>query len=360
MYKYIIRPVLFRLKSDSVHESTVRWAQKVSDSGVLINLANLVYNYQSPALTQQIAGLTFRNPVGLAAGFDKNATLYPVMEALGFGFVEAGSITAIASAGNPKPRSFRLPADCSLINRMGLNNDGVSTVVKRLNDLNITIPLGINIAKTHNPEITGERALLDYEKSFSIAKTTASYITLNISCPNTKEGKTFENPEVLSQLLQKLQIRNDATLPPVFVKFSVDLDKERLTKLIDITLSHSVSGYVVANTSSGREGLNTPKKTLQEIGTGGLSGMAIRERSTELIRQVYQYTKGKKTIIGVGGIFNVEDALEKIKAGADLLQIYTGMVYEGPTIVKNINKGLHNYLKEHDLKNIHQIRTGTS
>lgn len=359
MYKAIIRPILFRLKSDSVHESTIRWARKASASNMLRNLTHLLYDYQSPQLTQQIAGLTFRNPIGLAAGFDKNGTLYPVMEALGFGFVEIGSITAIASAGNPKPRSFRLQADNSLINRMGLNNDGAATVVRRLTDLDITIPLGINIAKTHNPEITGEEALLDYQKSFAIAKSTASYITLNISCPNTKEGKTFENPEILSQLLQKLQIRKDATLPPVFVKFSVDLDKELLTELIDITLSHTISGYVIANTSSRREGLSTPEESLREIGPGGLSGLAIRDRNTELIRQVYKYTSGKKPIIGVGGIFDTQDALEKIRAGADLLQVYTGMVYEGPSIVKNINRGLHKYLKEHDLKYIHQIRTGS-
>jgi len=347
---------LFRFKSDHVHESTIKWASRASGSNALSKAAHLFYDYQSPALKQKILGLEFRNPVGLAAGFDKNGTLPPIIDALGFGFVEVGSITAEASTGNPKPRSFRLVRDQSIINRMGLNNDGAATICKRLKKLNLSIPLGVNIAKTHNPEITGETALDDYLQSFTLAKEVADYITLNISCPNTREGKTFEDPETLSALLEKLQIKNDSTNPPVFVKFSVDLEDEQLLELIDITRKFSVSGYVAVNTSSKREGLQTSSKKLESIGAGGLSGRAIRNRSNDVIRLISKASRGEKPIIGVGGIFSAEDAIEKLKAGADLLQIYTGLVYEGPSLVKKINKGIVDYIHKNNIEHIWQIR----
>jgi dihydroorotate dehydrogenase len=356
MYKSIVRPFLFRFKSDHVHESTIKLASRASESNTLSKAAHLLYDYQSPALKQTVLGLTFRNPVGLAAGFDKNGTLAPIIDALGFGFVEVGSITAEASTGNPKPRSFRLVRDQSIINRMGLNNDGAATICKRLKKLNLSIPLGVNIAKTHNPEITGECAMEDYLKSFTLAKDVADYITLNISCPNTREGKTFEDPATLTALLEKLQIKNDSTIPPVFVKFSVDIEDELLVELIDITRKYSVSGYVAVNTSSKREGLRTSSNKLERIGAGGLSGRAIRNRSNELIRLISKATRGEKPIIGVGGIFSAADAIEKLKAGADLLQIYTGLVYEGPGLVKKINKGIVDYIQKNGIEHIWQIR----
>jgi len=256
----------------------------------------------------------------------------------------------------PKPRSFRLSQDLSLINRLGLNNDGAKTVVKRLKKLKCTIPLGVNIAKTHNPDISGIDALNDYMFSFAQAKKVADYITINISCPNTEEGKTFEDPELLEQLLSHLQVGNDASDPPVLIKLSVDLKTNQLHELLDVAESFAVSGYVATNTSSKRENLNTPHKKVSNLGKGGLSGRAISEKSTEIIREIYSYTKGEKTIIGVGGIFNSDHAIEKIKAGADLVQIYTGLVYEGPSVVKKINRGISDYLDEHGLDHVYQIR----
>jgi dihydroorotate dehydrogenase len=356
MYKSIVRPFLFRFPSDVVHESTVKWASKASESGSLLKLAHFMYNYQSSLLKQEILGLTFRNPVGLAAGFDKNGTLAPVIESIGFGFVEIGSITAEACSGNPKPRSFRLAKDQSVINRMGLNNDGAATVCKRLKKLNLSIPLGVNIAKTHNPDITGEDALEDYELSFRTSKEVADYITINISCPNTREGKTFEDPETLTRLLNKLQISSDSTNPPVFIKFSVDLDKTQLLELIEVTRKFSVNGYVAVNTSSKRNGLQTSDRRLESIGKGGLSGRAIKEKSNRVIQDIYEATHGEKPIIGVGGISCAEDAIEKFQAGADLLQVYTGLIYEGPSLVKKINKGIVNYLQKNGLDHIYQIR----
>ncbi|MEX1010619.1 MAG: quinone-dependent dihydroorotate dehydrogenase [Balneolaceae bacterium] len=356
MYKTCIRPLLFRFPSDRVHESTIRWATDASESALYKRFAGLLYNYQSADLSQEFWGLTFRNPAGLAAGFDKNGTLIPIMEATGFGFVEVGSITASPSTGNPKPRSFRLPKDNSLINRMGLNNDGAATITKRLKKAGHRIPVGVNIAKTHDPSIMGDEALEDYLESFLLAREVADYLVINISCPNTREGKTFEEPEELNRLLGKLQIRNDLTAPPVLIKLSSDLESTRLNELLEISKNHAVSGFVATNTSSGREGLTTPKARLDEIGNGGLSGRAIREKSTSLIRQIHEQMRGECTIIGAGGIQSPEDAIEKLKAGADLLQIYTGLIYEGPALVKRINRGIHRYMKRNGLKEVYQIR----
>ncbi|WP_069130107.1 quinone-dependent dihydroorotate dehydrogenase [Rhodohalobacter halophilus] len=356
MYKFLIRPILFRLSADYAHELTVKMASSYSKRSLFLQTAGAIYSYNNPKLSQNIWGLNFKNPVGLAAGLDKNCTMAPLMEKFGFGFVEVGSVTALPSTGNPKPRSFRLPEDHSLINRLGLNNDGAQTISKRLTKLELNIPVGVNIAKTHNPEIYGDKALEDYRTSFELIKDFADYITLNVSCPNTAEGKTFEDPEVLNSLLTHLELNKDSSLPPVLVKFSVDLEDKQLQELIEVCESHAISGYVATNTSSARKNLKTSTAQLKTIGKGGLSGTAIRNQSTEIIRKIYRQTKGEKTIIGVGGISSGRDAIEKIKAGADLLQIYTSMVYEGPSIVKQINREIADYLKAHNLDHVYQIR----
>lgn len=355
MYKYLLRPLLFRFSADYTHEATIKMASSISKSKSLLKAADALYNYKDPSLSQNIWGLTFPNPIGLAAGFDKNATAAPAMNRLGFGFIEVGSITSNPSTGNPKPRSFRLPKDRSLINRLGLNNDGAQTISRRLKKLELDIPLGVNIAKTHDPSIVGENALNDYLTSFNLVKDYADYITINISCPNTEEGKTFEEPESLNALLTKLKIEKDSSLPPVLIKFSVDLEPEQLTELISVAESSAISGYVATNTSSKRDSLITSKHTLSNIGKGGLSGKAITHKSTAIIEQIYAETKGEKPIIGVGGIDSCKDAIDKLKAGADLLQIYTGLVYEGPSLVKKINRELSAYLKKNGIDKIYHI-----
>ncbi len=355
-YKYLIRPFLFKLEADKAHELTVKTVSNLIKFPGAKGITGAIYRAKHPSLHQNIWGLHFDNPIGLAAGFDKNGTLLPIMEKLGFGFFEVGSITADANSGNPLPRSFRLPEDKSLINRLGLNNDGAKTIIKRLKKSSASIPLGVNIAKTHDPNIMGKKALDDYKFSYDLSQDVADYITLNVSCPNTTEGKTFEDPKTLNSLLHHLEIGIDASSPPVLIKLSVDLSQNHLNELLDVCESFAVSGYVATNTSSKRIGLNTSTKTIESIGVGGLSGAAIRDESTKKIRQIYEYTKGEKTIIGVGGIFTAEDALEKILAGADLLQIYTGMIYEGPRIVKTINEGIAEYLRENGLDHIYQLR----
>jgi dihydroorotate dehydrogenase len=357
MYNYLVRPLLFRLTSDYAHEATIKSAASMGKNRWLLKTLRSIYTYKNPALEQKIFGLTFQNPVGLAAGFDKNGTTIAFMESLGFGFIEIGSITANPSTGNPKPRSFRLPRDLSLVNRLGLNNEGAQTISRRLKKVDPAVPIGINIAKTHDPSIEGDKAIEDYRTSFKFIKDFADYITLNISCPNTREGKTFEDPDTLDELLTALGIGKDASLPPILIKFSVDLSNSELTDLLKVCEDHAVDGYVAVNTSSKRENLTTSQKEIKRIGRGGLSGKAISARSTEIIKQIHTYTKGEKTIIGVGGIFSSRDAIEKLKAGADLLQLYTGLVYNGPGVVKEINQGIAEYLKEKGLSHVYHIKS---
>lgn len=355
-YKAAVRPILFNLSADKAHDLTLDIASFASNHQWITKTVEKIYSREHPGLSQKIWGLTFDNPIGVAAGFDKNGHTTHLMEALGFGFMEVGSITANASTGNPLPRTWRLPEDEALINRLGLNNDGAKTIIKRIVQSRPAFPLGVNIAKTHNPDISGQKALDDYKFSLDLAKPVADFITLNISCPNTKDGKTFEDPELLSQLLKHLEIGKDATDPPVLIKLSVDLSREQLEELIEVTESFAVSGYVATNTSSLRDNLSSPAKSIKKIGRGGLSGKAISDKSTAVISTISEFTKGEKTIMGVGGVFTAEDAIEKIKAGADLIQIYTGMVYEGPSIAKSINKALAAYLDKHDLDHIYQVR----
>lgn len=350
---------MFRLSADNAHELTVKFGSAISRNKYATRLIGSIYEHQAPSLEQTILGISFKNPIGLAAGFDKNGTLGPLMQSLGFGFIEIGSVTANPSTGNPKPRSFRLPADESIINRLGLNNDGVQTISKRLKKLELSVPLGINIAKTHDPAISGQKAIDDYVRSFKKVKDIGDYITLNISCPNTTEGKTFEDPTSLDNLLTALALEKDSMLAPVLVKFSVDLPQSLLEELIGVCERHSVSGYVACNTSNGRENLVSPKSMIKDIGRGGLSGHAIRDKSTDIISKIRQLSSGNKLIIGVGGIRSGENALEKIMAGADLLQIYTSMVYEGPSIVKKINREIESHLKTKGLKHIYELSRGS-
>ena len=355
IYNSLVKSLLFKLDAEQAHSTMHRFAETASGSSTLKALAKSLYNYQSAKLSQQIWGLTFRNPIGLAAGFDKNGQIPEIMEALGFGFVEVGSITANPNTGNPKPRAFRLPKDRAIINRMGLNNDGAQTVVKRLKNKKLSIPLGINIAKTHDPKIMGDAAIQDYVQSFNEAKKVADYITVNISCPNTTEGKTFEDPAALDELLSALKIRDDARVVPTTVKFSSDLTKNKLLQLLEICENHRIHGYVACNTSSSRKGLQTSESELDDIGRGGLSGKPIANKSIQIVEWISEATKGQKPIIGVGGIDDFSTALKMLLAGADLLQMYTGLIYEGPGLVKSINRQLLHELEALNIKSIHQL-----
>lgn len=352
----LLRPILFLINADKAHHSTITFAKFANAHPVLRNAARTFYHYESPLLAQNIWNLNFPNPVGLAAGFDKNGMAPAILSDIGFGFLEIGSVTARPSTGNPLPRAFRIPDDHSLINRMGLNNDGIEIVTSRLQSDTISVPLGINIAKTNDPEILGDSAIEDYLTSYAKAADVAGYITLNISCPNTSEGKTFEDTAALSRLLTAIfNIRRTAD-PPLLVKFSVDLDRNNLQHLVEICETNGIDGYVACNTSISRAGLKTSPEVLAHIGYGGLSGRAIAGRSNKIIGWIYEITGGKKPIIGAGGIDSVEAALQKFRAGADLIQIYTGLIYEGPGLVKKINRGLAEYLSAHGMSRLSEIR----
>ncbi len=299
----------------------------------------MVYGGKDTGLNKEFFGLNFPNPIGLAAGFDKNGVTPIAMQAMGFGFVEIGSITAKAADGNPKPRAFRLPEDQSLINRMGLNNQGADVIIDRLKKLNLSIPLGINIAKTNDAAIHGEAAVEDYAYSYRKASEVADYITVNISCPNTGEGKTFEDPDALEALLKGLPLTGTDRIPTL-VKFSVDTAKAELEKLVALCESNGIDGYVATNTSSDHSGLSTDTKTLNLIGNGGLSGAAIQAKSTRVVGWLNEFLQSKKPIVGVGGINDAQSALDKMNAGANLLQLYTGMVYKGPGLIKEIKQAL--------------------
>lgn len=336
-YKHLAKPLIFKKDAEQAHDLALKLSSLTNHSKILQALATKIYG-GGENLEQKFWGLTFKNPIGLAAGFDKNGTTPKAMQALGFGFVEVGSITAQPSDGNLKPRAFRLPKDHSLINRMGLNNEGTHVIIERLKDLDLEIPLGINIAKTNDPNIHGDEAILDYVYSYKKAQQVADYITVNISCPNTGEGKTFEDPDALTALLSALEI--SVSKVPTLVKFSVDTDYETLKKLVEICEKFNIDGYVATNTSSKREHLKTSSHIVDSIGNGGLSGSAIAQKSDRVIAQLYEILKGSKPIIGVGGIDSVESAQRKIDAGANLLQIYTGLVYQGPRLIKRIKNNL--------------------
>ncbi|MEX0686186.1 MAG: quinone-dependent dihydroorotate dehydrogenase [Balneolales bacterium] len=355
-YKAIAKPILFRSDAEKAHNMIFQLARLAEEHEGLRKVTRFLYDYQSYYLNQSFLGLSFRNPIGIAAGFDKNGSIPHSLETIGFGFTETGSITANPSKGNDRPRMFRLPKDYAIINRMGLNNEGAEAVVKSLSAKILKGPKGINIAKTHDTSITGIKAIEDYLTSYRIAEPIADYIMLNISCPNTAEGKTFEQKQPLKDLLSAIHETRTVYSAPLLVKFSPDLTAKELTELIDITEKFSVAGYAAVNTSSTRKGLKTSSKKLHAMGNGGLSGKPLHQKSCEVIKQIRRVIGPDKPIIGIGGVTSFQTALEKFESGADLVQIYTGLIYEGPGLVKDINKKLVHYMKKNQIKNIRDLR----
>ncbi len=354
MYNALLRPLLFSLSSDQAHELTIHaaaWSSRNRWSHSLLPLVGVKRRFRPfSGLSTTLWGVHFHHPIGLAAGFDKEGELVPLMQCLGFSHLDIGSMTAKPSNGNPLPRSFRLKRDASLINRMGLNNSGTSSVLSHLDAFKPSIPRSINIAKTHDPTILGDEAIQDYAQSLSEALSwgKADLITLNVSCPNTAEGKTFENPESLSALLSGL----DATIkessiapPPILLKLSCDLEKTVLTEITEIAHKKAwIQGFVMSNTSTRRDGLVEPTDRVSVMGKGGLSGKAIAGWSTQSIEWLASSTS--HPIIGVGGVFNARDVLEKMQAGASLVQMYTGLVYEGPGVVQRIVSDLTSLMQQ--------------
>jgi dihydroorotate dehydrogenase len=340
MYKFLIRPLLFAIDAEKVHHLIVTLLKSFSKVPGGKKILRSQYHYDAPALERKLFGLRFRNPVGLAAGFDKDAKLIDELETLGFGFIEIGTLTPKAQAGNDKPRLFRLPLDQALINRMGFNNEGVHAAAERLKNRKSAVIVGGNIGKNKHTE--NANAFQDYGYCVDALDPYVDYFVVNVSSPNTPGLRALQEKEPLKKLLANVKelARSKPRPKPVLLKIAPDLSKGQLDDVIDILRSTGVDGVIATNTTVSRDGLNTLAEDVARIGAGGLSGRPLRERSTEVISYLRQQLGPDFPIIGVGGIMTADDAIEKMKAGADLIQIYTGFIYEGPAFVKDINKAL--------------------
>ncbi|MCQ2958746.1 MAG: quinone-dependent dihydroorotate dehydrogenase [Bacteroidales bacterium] len=336
-YTTIVRPVLFKFDPEVIHTFTINW---LSFLGKVPGVKSyLKWNFgvkPDSSLEREVFGLKFPHPVGLAAGLDKNAKAYEALGAMGFAFVEVGTVTPRPQPGNPKPRLFRLPNDKGIINRMGFNNNGVEAMVKNLKKRKSNLIVGGNIGK--NEVTPNENAVDDYLAGFNALYDYVDYFVVNVSCPNQQNLRELQQKEPLTNLLQTLCDAN-ASKPvkkPVLLKISPDLTNEQLDDIIAIVENTDIAGVVATNTTTSRENLSYSKEFIDSIGNGGLSGAPETKRSTEVIRYLHEKSQGAFPIIGVGGVMTPEDAYEKIQAGASLIQVYSGFIYEGPRIIKKI------------------------
>lgn len=344
MYKFIIKPILFKFDPEKVHYFIFDFLKFVSKIPFAESIIKAFYVLEDKRLETKLFGITFPNPVGLGAGFDKDAKLYNELANLGFGFIEIGTLTPLAQPGNEKPRLFRLPEDEAIINRMGFNNGGVEEAVKRLKSKNKGLIVGGNIGK--NKITPNEEAITDYEKCFNALFEVVDYFTVNVSSPNTPNLRALQDKEPLEALLHHLQNINQskATPKPILLKIAPDLTDSQLDDIIDIVKNTKIDGVIATNTTISREGLKTAKSRIEEIGMGGLSGVPVKDKSTYVIKYLHTKSGGAFPIVGIGGIHSAKDAIEKLDAGASLLQLYTGFIYEGPALIKEINKAI---LKRH-------------
>ncbi len=340
MYTSLIRPLLFLVDPEKIHHFVFALLRFMGNVPGFNRLNSLLFNYTHTKLERELFGIRFANPVGLAAGLDKDARLIDEMAAMGFGAIEIGTVTPKAQAGNEKPRLFRLPDDKALINRMGFNNEGVEAVVRRLKKRNSKVIIGGNIGK--NKATSNENATDDYVACFNALNPYVDYFVVNVSSPNTPGLRALQEKEPLMKLLSTIKglSLHTARPKPVLLKIAPDLGEQQLDDIVDILLQTRTDGVIATNTTISREALGTPKAIVDRIGNGGLSGKPLSHRSTEVIRYLRNKLGPAYPIIGVGGIMNPQDALDKLNAGANLIQIYTGFIYEGPSLVRRINKAI--------------------
>lgn len=347
MVYQILRKALFQMDPETAHNRTVQalkcmqsipWLKKLIASRMIV---------EDSRLASEVWGLTFPNPIGLAAGFDKDAEVYPGLAALGFGFVEVGTLTPRPQNGNPLPRIFRLPGDEAIINRMGFNNHGVASAKQMFEKLEQpSIPIGINLGK--NKDTPNEKAAEDYILGLSELYPYGDYFVINVSSPNTKGLRDLQHVEALEQLLTRILHQRDQSAQnhqqkkPMLLKIALDLEPQAAGDIVSAAMEAGIDGIIATNTTLSREGLSSEHRHE----TGGLSGKPLREQSTRFIRHLYSITRGKIPLIGVGGIFSGKDAMEKFKAGANLVQVYTGMIYRGPAIVRKMNQELLEWMEK--------------
>lgn len=359
VYRFAIRPLLFKLDPESAHYFAMGLLHSSSRIPGVLSFLRAMSTLRDERLESSVFGLKFANPVGLAAGFDKDARWMRELSALGFGFIEVGTLTAHPQSGNPKPRLFRVPADRGVINRMGFNNEGSELAAQRLAKHRPSVTLGVNLGKS---KITpNELAEEDYLQSFRRVFDFADYLTINVSSPNTPGLRQLQDREPLTRLLtafqqenQRIAAQRNKAPKPVLLKIAPDLEDAQLDDIADLTLETKIAGLIATNTTISRSGLKTDQKRIDSIGNGGLSGKPLSERSRAVVSRLFRRTEGKVPIIGVGGIFTADDAWRMIGAGASLVQIYTGFIYEGPSCVKRINRGLLTSLDSAGLERIAQ------
>jgi dihydroorotate dehydrogenase len=341
MYRTLIRPVLFLLPPETIHRALVLFLRIVFKIPGLHRCVSAIYHLKDPLLETHFLGMTFRNPVGLAAGFDKNAEIFREFYAFGFSFIEVGTVTPVGQPGNKRPRSFRIPKDKGLINRMGFNNHGADAAAMKLSRRRPKgLILGGNIGK--NTLTPNEEAVNDYEAVFRALYDRVDYFVVNVSCPNITDLHKLQDQDSLERILGRLlEIRQDREVKkPVLLKISPDLNDKQLDETLDIVTRLKLDGIVATNTTITRDRLKTPAEKITAIGSGGLSGAPITERSLQVVRYIHDRTGGGLPVIAVGGIMSVKDAMNMFEAGASLIQLYTGFIYEGPGLVRKINKEL--------------------
>lgn len=340
MYKSIIRPILFSFDPEKIHHFTFSILKGIHKIPFVPSIIRSMFQVNDKKLERTLFGLTFKNPVGLAAGFDKNAVLYNELANFGFGFVEIGTVTPKGQIGNPKQRLFRLKDDKGIINRMGFNNEGLESAITQLKKNKGKILIGGNIGKNTNTK--PENYTEDYVACFKGLHPYVDYFVLNVSCPNVSSHAKLEDADYLKELIIAVQeINNQQEVKrPILLKIAPDLNNQQLDEIIELVAETKIDGVIASNTSVDRKGLKATEKQLQEIGNGGLSGQPVKDKSTRVIKYLADKSNKAFPIIGVGGVHSANDALEKIKAGADLVQVYTGFIYEGPSLVKEINKAI--------------------
>ncbi len=347
LWEKLVRPLMFRLDAERAHDLGIAVLRSGLATKLSLSGGPMV---ESPSVYSKLVrfGLNFGNPIGLAAGFDKNGVAVEQLAELGFGFVEVGTVTFEPQPGNPKPRLFRLPTEKALINRLGFNNDGAAAVAERLKKVDRKrCIVGVNIGR--NKEVANDQAVENYLKTFEMVCPFADYVAVNVSSPNTPDLRDLQRSENLDALLNAIQKRNGRRVP-LLVKIAPDLTEADIESIVDICLSLGIAGIIATNTTISREGI-TPADAAR-IGAGGLSGRPLERRSTEVVSMIYRHAKGQIPIIGVGGIFDAHGAFNKIAAGASLLQAYTGFVYGGPGFAQEINRGLAAILQEKGFRSL--------
>ena len=350
IYKHVAKPLLFTQNPERVHDTTLFAASVTSKLPPIAALLRGMFAYQHPILEQALDGVHYKNPIGLAAGWDKDAKAFPLMHHVGFGFVEVGSITKHSYPGNEGTRLWRYPNSKSILVYYGLKNEGVDVIAPRIQSANSRIPIGTNIARTNSPDCDDPSSIEDYAYSFSKLADIGDYFTINVSCPNTFGGQPFHDKKRLDMLLTALD--KIKTSKPVYVKISPDISQKERKSIAELSFKHNVNGFICGNLTKRRD-LASIKDVIEPT-VGGLSGKVVEAVSNQLLADMYALTKGQKTIIGLGGIFTGEDAYKKIRLGASLVQMVTGLIYEGPQVVGKINKELVQLLKKDGFTSVSQ------